>query len=236
MKISNLIETIFSHSASMYRCGRFRSTIYGVGNKIYIKGADNTVLMRFKGVSLKFDKPFTFSAIDYDSKLFEMGDNCIKFFSENYGYLKEKINKISFESVDEIENLFERFFIEKPSSGYVFDLDKNVLSLLDDSLSHVEFRDEGSGIEIIQRDIYSGSLIKITKSKGGFDISGDNNRRLSPVALRTCDFEAIFSFLNVVNFKFLENYCIIRGNYSGIVMDGILGFCMYDQLGELNVL
>jgi hypothetical protein len=105
-------------------------------------------------------------------------------------------------------------------------LDASILSLLEESLPHVEFRWDGEQTRIIQRDIYSGKIIEIEKESQKVAES-------APLAMRTKDFGALFSLARSLRFMDCGDFFHVTDFHD---IEAIVGGCLYDDLGKLNVL
>ncbi len=236
MKINNRIETIFAQAAALGNCGRFKSSIYCIKNNVYLLNSDNTVILKFplrKNESV-FTSSISFSSSDYDSRDFYEKEGKIVFRSSNEKYERRKtcggINDI------EIEKIYNSF---PPNLKNRVGIDKSITSLLEDSLSHIEFGIKANSFYLIQRDIYSGTIIEISEiqSNGiGLIDSKLNIKEYGPIGLRTNDFLALFAFQPSISLGFEEDkeYGSIKGNNELFPMNGIIAHCIYDELGIIE--
>ena len=239
MKISNRVEQIFSHAVALEQAGTFKNTIYVNRNEIYILNFDHTVLLRFKlrKSETPFQQPVSFRANDYDSKHFyEEGDQVV-FEKSISGFVRKKSCGKPELSPNDIKRLFEN----RERKGQEFNsliLPSNLISLLDTSLSHIEFSGQkGKGLTIIQRNIYSGGILKIVpenKNKGLFELK-TLKKSFGPIGLRTNDFIALFTFQDVLNFGFEENYITVSSiDKNKMDFSGFIACCLYDEIIQIK--
>jgi len=233
--MSKVHEAIFTHAIALHQSGRLKNTIHCKDDKIYVLNSDKTVLLRFTLPSReKFTQPISFDANDYDSSNFEIRDNRIVFLQKEKEYSREKIcimpDGISFKELDDIFEAHE----SKKFTNHVH-LHESIIRLLGDGLSHLEiFADEGS-LNILQRDIYTGNLIKIHKRKTSklSVIDEDKLTSFNPIGIRTNDFIALYTFNDKIKFSFLaKNFCMVTA--PKLNMTGILAGCVYDELGVIE--
>jgi hypothetical protein len=234
-KVNLRIEKIFAHGAALQQNGRLRNTIYCNKNFVYILNQDHTVFLRFslRDTEKAFANPISFAANDYDSNSFFEKDGKIHFVQENDDYTRIKSCKTPQFTPKKIAKLFktkkESF---KKTNEVVFK--DNLLSLLDESLSHIEFHAEGGELVITQRNIYSGSVLDIKKNtkKGGL-VSSSKLTDFEPIGVRTNDFIALFSFTNVVHFYFNDkNLVWFENKDKAMPFVGMISQCVYDELGQ----
>jgi len=233
-KASASIEQIFAHAVALDQSGRLRCTIYALGKKIFIRNSDNTVIMRFFSPDGIFKNPVSFKANDYEGNAFYEEEGKIVFESNNNGYEKKKSCGTPGMKPEKVEELFKEF---KPIKKNRISIHKDILSLLDKSLSHVEISARKGKFYLVQRNIYSGAIIEVSKSEGGLGISGDKIKgSFGPVGLRTSDFEAMFTFQDSLDFFFdpKMGYVIVKGRRWK--MKAIIGMCLYDEIGHINYL
>lgn len=240
-QISQRVEAIFAHAVAMDQSGKLRNTIYAAGNTIYILNSDNTVLLRFRlrKSETPFAHPVSFKANDYDSRSFREENGRIIFVIENGDYKREKSCKTPGMTPEDVAELYSKYEDKENETL----LDRGVLTLLNDSLSHIEFSAEGKELSIVQRDIYSGSVIEITRSikKRGFglDMGEGVTSDFLPIGLRTNDLSAMFTFQDSIYFGFPSpgqpgNYVTVRGADPKMDMSGIIACCVYDELGTVE--
>lgn len=240
MKISNLVEQIFSMAVALDQNGGLKNTIYAIGNEVFILNYDHTVLLRFKLRKTEgtFEHPIAFKANDYDSNSFEEVSGKIIFTSSQDGYTKKKICGTTDMTPEEVKELFEKYLEDFDQDQEESTLTKSVLPLLEDGLSHVEFSAEKKkGLKITQRNIYTGGIVEIEKDGGGF-FQETFKKGFGPVAMKTPDFQALFTFQEKLKFYFPENggSVIVVRNVQETKRDmtGIIAGCLYDEVIELR--
>ena len=234
--MSTIKETVFSHAVALTQAGRLKNTIYCGGSEIFIFNQDKTVLLNFTLPSREpgIKGEVAFVANDYDSSRFKEENGQIIFTSSEGEYVRTKTCKAPEKKFSDIQGLYEAYL--KKDSHYVdARFEKSVVSLMDESLSHIEMSVQGGIPKIVQRDIYTGSTIEITPRPSALGLSfaaGDEN--ISPVGIRTNDFVALFTFCNFITFSLskAEKFAFITGDR--FEMQGVISLCEYDELGELS--
>lgn len=235
--MSVIKEAIFSHAVAMHQAGRLKNTVYASDREIFILNIDKTVLLRFTLPSREpgISGEVSFMANDYDSEEFEERDGKIVFTQREGEYVRRKACSAPEKTFTEVQDLYLKFINESCDNTVVFN--KSVLSLLDDSLSHIEILSENKECVIVQRDIYTGSFIRIDReSESGFGLatSDDIKKDFEPVGIRTNDFVALFSFCENVTFYFTDNpYALVAGDK--LQMNGIVSGCLYDEMGTVTL-
>lgn len=244
MKISQRIESIFSIGVALEQSGKLKNTIYVLNREIFIMNVDFSVLLKFplRQSESTFFQPLSFKASDYDSNQFYEEDGKIIFVTEKDGFEKKKICGFS-EKPEKIEMLYKKYgkLFEHQQiiqGGISFNLSSGIIQHLDTDLSHIEFSSRQEQLKIIQRNIYSGTIIEISKIQGGgFGVMEEKiPLGFGPVGMRTNDFLALFSFLNTLEFAFINNegFCWIKSKDPKFKMDGFLSLCQYDEMGSIT--
>lgn len=242
MKISNLVEQIFATAVALDQNGGLRNTIYAIKHDVLIMNYDHTVLLRFKlrQTETAFEHPISFKANDYDSDVFEEVDGKIIFTTEKPGFTRKKICGTTDMTPEQVQELFSGYFDIGEREGV--ELTKDVLELLDPALSHVEFiGEEGKPIKMIQRNIYSGGIIEVTQ-KGTGMFSNELKAGFGPIAIKTGDLQALFSFPDMGDLKF---YFPVNGEGDFILiknalkeskrnMTGVIACCLYDEIIQIK--
>jgi hypothetical protein len=237
MKISQRVEDIFSHAVALDQSGKLRNTIYAVDNRVYVLNYDSTVLLRFRlrKTETPFANPVSFRANDYDSRQFHEEDGKIIFVIDGNGFTRKKSCGTPEAEPADIEDLYKGYSMDGQSK---ITLPKDVLPLLDPALSHLEISGEDRQLKIVQRNIYSGAVIEISRTgkKGLGLISADEIREdFGPVGIRTGDFTALFSFCDAVEFEFGDaGFVRVRSLDNKMDMTGLLALCTYDELGTIQ--
>lgn len=239
MKVSARVEKIFAHAVALEQAGRMRNTVFCIQNRIYILNFDHTVLLRF--LLNKMEKPFqksvAFRANDYDGRTFWEEDGKVVFQSEQSGYERRKTCLVPDRTPEDVEALWRRLSAEeREAEGEWIPLPKTATALLEPDLSHVEFVGKaGSPVSIIQRDIYSGTKIEIQESKKSL-IVNKVPFDFGPVAIRTTDLLALYSFQDILYVRFQKkdfiDFIRVKSRESSIPLEGIVGCCLYDEMFE----
>ena len=134
-----------------------------------------------------------------------------------------------------VEKLWAGFVPEKAMKA-VFT--SKMTPLLEDGLSHIEVsKKANSGVLLLQRDIYTGSRVEIRENAAMKSLlSEGDDAEFGPVGIRTNDFTALFSFVDTLNWYFQKDksWAFFEDN-EGIIQ-GILAQCLYDELGDINII
>lgn len=237
-KVDTRIESIFSHAVAMDQSGRLRNTVYVKDKEVYILNSDRTVILRFilPSSASPFKNPVSFRASDYDSNTFYEKDGQIIFVTKSGDMVRKKSCSTPDLNPDEAAELFSSF---SPVKINRFQIHKNIIPLLDENLSHIEFKGIEGNLSVIQRNIYDGTVIKIEKEKeSGFGVvsNDDINSDFGPLGLRTNDFLALFAFNDNLTFSFPEGsqFGICRVMGRNFKMSGIIALCLYDEMGTIE--
>lgn len=237
MKITNKIEQLFTHAVALNQSGRLRNTIYCIENEIYIQNSDNMVLLRFEVGQDVFDEPVSFRANDYESQKFYVKEGKIVFETREQGFVRRKSCGVPEANPEDIKAMFEELSLDDPNAP-VIRLNKVVLGQLDDDLSHIEFSGtEEHGLQIVQRNIYDGSIVTVTReNKGIVQKNPDQiNKDFGPIGIRTNDFFALFTFFSDIEFTFTNwGYASFQASKGSIKMQGMMGWCLYDEMGVVE--
>lgn len=244
MKVNNLVEEIFAQAVALDQSGGLKNTIYAIGHEIFILNYDHTVLLRFRLRQSEgtFDYPISFKANDYDSNHFEQADGRITFHSESETgeYTRKKVCGTTDLTPEEVKTLYASYTAVEEERSIV-NLSKDVLSLLDSELSHIEFSGKaGESIKMIQRNIYSGGIIEVEKKNSGL-FKEELENDFGPIAIKTDDFRALFNFQDVMRFAFpsreQEDYILVTsGDTSKRHITGVIACCLYDELIQIKEL
>lgn len=240
-KVSNRVEEIFAHAVAMDQCGRLRNTVYVIDREVYIINQDNTVFLRFKlrESETPFDHPISFKANDYDSRSFREVDGKIVFESEGNGFKRAKTCGTPDATPEEVRAMFKKF---KPVKTNKVKLTKDILPMMEENLSHIEIKAVDGEIQFVQRNVYSGSVIKVTRAAEegalGVDSPDELDGDFGPLGLRNGDFSALFAFNDNLIFTFPPDgdgdYCCVRSRDPRMAMDGVIACCIYDELGTVE--
>ena len=231
------MERIFSYAVALEQLGRQKNSIYCWENIVYILNFDKTVILRFESSQNLFKEPIGFFANDYDSSQFTVEGSSIVFLQKGEEFLRKKRCRIPGQTFIEIEELFYKFYIILPPWKISFH--KSSLDLLNENLSHIEFLVKEGAINILQRDIYAGTIIKLERKlfpEGlGIVESGDTlPDALTPIGMRTNDFLSLFGFNDKIDIYFPEGqrFFIVEGVHNQ--MSGIIAGCLYDDVGMIG--
>lgn len=243
MKLKNELEVerIFAYAVALEQSGRQKNTVFGFRDIVYILNADKTLLLRFKTSKSEFPEPIGFFASDYDSSEFQINKGIISFIQDNQEFVRKKHCNVPSQTFEEVNDLFLWFQKQSPTEVASITFSKPSLDLLNDNLSHIEFMGRDGRLTILQRDIYSGTLIELNRRKAsglGLELYEDNiEQDFGPLGMRTNDFMALFSFNDKIRIRFLDSdkhYFIIEGVHNEVT--GVVAGCLYDSIGELNYL
>ncbi|MHA2017136.1 MAG: hypothetical protein ACTSXY_02570 [Promethearchaeota archaeon] len=238
MKISDLVESIFSHAVALDQSGGLRNTIYALQNEIYILNYDYTVLLRFtlRRSETPFESPISFQANDYDSNVFYEKNGKIIFENKKAGFLRKKSCGQTDLSPEEVCKIFNKY---PNMNGDSVILPKEILGLLEKELSHIEFCGQtGDVLKITQRNIYSGALIEVRQVPQKL-LQETLTHDFGPIAIKTNDFFAMYSFQDNLKFTFPKgkegDYIIVRSIDRGKRdMQGIIACCIYDEIIKIR--
>ena len=243
MKVPSKIEAIFAQAAALHQAGRLRSTIYAHEDVIHILNGDKTVILFFMNPDPPtFLEPYCFEADDYDSNEMEIADGRVVFVQRGEQFERRKYARIPPITSAEVSELFQRHLTEfEAGDESEITIHKEMLPLLDPSLSHLEIISDRGNPVFIQRDIYTGSLIRLDRrgDDGLFDTTEGGNPlpdTFGPVGIRTADFMSLFSFSDTIKIIFstaVKGYCLVEGEFMGML--GVISFCLYDDLGTITL-
>jgi hypothetical protein len=242
-----LTEYVFSHAVALNQSGRLRNSIYVHNRDVYILNMDHTLLINFTLPSREptFNNPIAFAANDYDSENFTEEDGKIVFTQKADGLIRRKICSSADGNFEDVKKTFHAFWKSASLPSVTIDFSIDHLALLQESLSHLEFKAEDGRWRLTQRDIYTGNLIEIEDSKSGATIKSIHKRieDFDPIGIRTNDFMALFQFQSHVSFYFFPGsnarYCLfdakpVAGEEVKYKMRGILAGCVYDEMGIIE--
>jgi hypothetical protein len=230
-KVNKRVEDIFAHAAALQQNGRMRNTIYCRKKYIYILNQDDTILLKFRlrASEVTFAHPISFHANDYDSNQFYEKDGYIHFVTENETHQRIKRCGVPAQSPSQIHHKFQQL---KPSTENAIEIGDSLLGFLDESLTHIEFSVVKGVLKIVQRNIYTGSIITIQEKSGQNNLvqTSSHLKDFAPIAIRTKDFFALFSFTNVVSFCFGSDYIWVENKNHKTPYVGVVGLCKYNEL------
>lgn len=237
MKISSIEEKRFSIAASLHTGGRFSNAVYCKGKDVFVCNTDHTVLIRFVA-ERSFEEEVRFFANDYASDELEMVEGGVVFLSKGKASDAKILNRVPDTTFEEIEVLHKKYQPKRLINRVTLSR-ALVFEHLQEDLSHIEFGSQGGSFFIVQRDLYSGRLIKAWPKEGRlglFRTEGDWEFR----GYRTSDVKALLDFTESLGGESLDVY-FVDPFYSWVKndklkMEGMMTTCLYDELGELGVL
>jgi len=245
MNVTAELETIFAQAVSLSQSGRMVSTIYAGDREVFIFNGDKTMLFHFDlpPHSPVISPPIAFSANDYDSNSLRTEGDRVIFSRQTAEFVREKVVAKPEKTVQQIRELYTGFMTKPVPASLTFSFPASFLSLLEEGLSHVEFVIKDSVLTVLQRDIYSGALIKITKKEdggllfGGVGIDpGVNPVSIPTIGIRTTDFISLFSFQKEIQLRFPAEGHWVLGMGEMWGMRVLIGSCLYDSIGTTNIL
>jgi hypothetical protein len=233
VKISDRVENIFSHAVALHQCGRFRNTVYCIDDRVYILNFDRTVLLRFLTGEKPFAHPVSFEANDYDSSEVVEKDGRVEFIltdgAESPEYIRTKSCRTPKYTPEQVMDMFRRL---GPPIGGMTVIPREVCKLLDDSLSHIEFSAREGQLTIVQRNIYTGTMIKVEHKPKGMPLFPVEIDHFGPLGMRTDDFMALYTFVDKVKFWFGGKDVVhVESDDLKLDMRGRVSMCVYDELG-----
>lgn len=228
------IENIFAHAAALDQAGRLRNTIYCIRNQIYILNQDFTVLLQFrlrKNEEAEFAHPVSFRANDYDSRQFRENKGRIEFLRQEGKWQSVKSCATPERSPEDVQEMFRG--IERPDINAVV-IGKEILPLINEELSHLEISVESGKLQVVQRNIYDGTVITITlkEMEGSLSIDRPKLKDFAPLGIRTNDFIALYSFADHLRWRFAPDVAWVESTDPKLQMIGVISQCVYDELGR----
>jgi hypothetical protein len=224
IKITDRTELMFSQAVTLAQNGMMKSTIHASGRDLYILNMDDTILIHFRAEQELGS--FSFFANDYESNEMEVTGDQVVFVTNTGGYSRRKTCSHPKIGYSNVKHIWEKFEFKKDIQ---ISFNKDLLSLLDDELSHVEFHNQ-DGLRILQKNIYSGARIEIQNVREQTGLLGELSDDFEPIGFRTADFKALFSFCEDLTFYVQKghNWLCFADSYN--IFEGILGTCLYDEL------
>jgi len=240
MKINNLVEAIFAQAVALDQNGGLKNTIYAQDSEIFIMNYDHTVLLSFRlrQSEGRFETPISFKANDYDSNEFDIKDNKIVFYSKKGDFQRKKICGTTELSPAEVKELYQSYMEDLEERPTVL-LPRDILELIDNDLSHIEFIGSAGGtLKMIQRNIYSGGVVEIEKNETGM-FSEKLANDFGPIAIKTDDFKALFNFQDNLKFSFpkkgKEDFILVKSaDMNKRNFTGIIACCLYDEIIQIK--
>lgn len=228
------MEMIFAHAAALQQSGRLKSTIYCRKRSIYVLNQDRTVLIHFplRSNEPPFKRSLSFYANDYDSTQLTEQDGHICFVQRSGVYERQKSCQVPDITSKEIVTIFNQRLATAKKTNKVT-MTKDFLTCLDESLSHIEFKGVKGHLVALQRNIYSGTIIKIEKATAkGLGLFTEEVKDFKVFGLRTNDFVALFTFASSLSFFFAgKDVVVFENTHHSMPFTGMLSRCVYDEIG-----
>jgi hypothetical protein len=179
--------------------------------------------------------PIAFFVNEYDSDEFYVEGDAIVFVIRDGSFERKKYCKVPTETFGEVDKVWQTF--KTGRSIATLEFQESSLSLLKPELSHIEFRAKNKELTIIQRDIYSGSVIKLNRlvQALGIQTGGAVEEDFGPLGMTTNDFLALFSFDNLIKLHFFphdKKYFMATGMRHDVEV--VVAGCLYDELGIIH--
>jgi hypothetical protein len=238
INIPDRIEGILSRSAALYQKGRLRSTVHIHGKTIFLVNSDNTVIMKFllHGVEAVFPEPISFRASDYSGAQIVEKDGRIYFVKDEKEnpWICTKSCGIPDVSFSDVSDAFDSLDIP---TDIKISVDTQILSRVEESLSHIEIVGRNGNVLFLQRDIYSGAVFQIHRRKEKGFISAETVPDFGPVGIRTSDFIALLEFSPRVLMYFNtddNSYFMVRDPDKKEGMLAMVAGCQFDDMGTIN--
>lgn len=237
--MSKELERVFSHAVALDQSGRMRNTIHCKDRTVFILNYDRTVLLKFTldATTKPFQSPIEFAANDYDSPSFREENGKIVFLQSAGGFERKK--SCGRPAPTPVERIWDTMCPKGPYHAQ-FRLQREFLDLLNEDLSHVEFSTEEGKLLIVQRDIFSGTVISLKRQAAtGLKLTAKTdtfNHPLDPIGMRTNDLMALFTFTPALLFSIGDTPGLCMVETEGGAMKGLISWCVYDELGNVSYL
>jgi hypothetical protein len=239
--MSELKEYVFAHAVALMQSGRMRSTIHVKDRRVFIVNFDKTVILRFDLPDREppFRGEIGFEADDYDSDKFREVDGRIVFTLESGNYVRQKSCATPKATFSDVERMWGKLDAEQNGKKlYPIFLERALLQLIDEGLSHVEIHESNGGPVLIQRDIFTGTVYRIEKATNtrGLMIGGETVPPGLRLGLRTPDFLALFNYNPALTFHVAADSPVVWVTGDRLNMRVALACCRYDEIGDVEVI
>jgi len=237
MKVTTRIETIFAHAVAMDNRG-MKNMIHCIGSNIFIVNFDYSMMLRFslRKSETVFASPISFNANDYESPDFTWSekDGEIIFHTQAKEYERKKIcrGNATGPNATEIRKTYHRLKHEGEESPLLFNLSNECCGLLDEELSHVEISAEDSTLILRQRNVYTGTMVEVSKKDDGLISVDQLPKSMGPFAMRTQDFLSLFLIHRSLVFIPTEDFILVKDQKEDF--DGVISLCRYDMIINLH--
>lgn len=236
------LEQIFAHAVALDQKGQLKNSIICKDSNVWIVNYDRTVILKFElpDLALPFKEEISFNANDYDSANFKMVDGRVVFYQKSGGF--ERSKSCTPAKVPDVESVWDSMVSDHfdPKDCSKFSIVSDFLGLLDENLSHIEFKAENKKLVIVQRDIFGGNIIEVKrKMEGSLGLSRPDKIQsdFEPIGIRTNDFLALFSFSKTIDILVnpkSPGRCLVSSERARFV--GIISWGVYDELGTVSYL
>lgn len=242
--MSKELETIFAYAVALDQSGRLKNTIHCKDNRVFVLNNDSTVILNFTLSNRvpPFKHPISFKADDYDSANFVEKDGSIVFIQQGEEFTRKKTCGAPGLLFHDVENLWGKMVIDFPLNDRgagTFSINKKSLALIEENLSHLELYGKAGKLIITQRDVFSGTIIRLTRKQEGLGAFKPDNLPFDfgPIGIRTSDFIALYSFVDQIVFFICPETKGVLG-ITGLTqnMSGYISICIYDELGNVEYL
>lgn len=233
IQITKRTELMMAQAVALAQNGRMKSHVHGNGDELYVANMDNTIIISFKP-DMVFPAALDFFANDYESPNIEVEGGQVSFITVHGAYKQKKTCGCPKTTFIDVKNIYARFKDFDKSCPIV--LNKDLLSLLSDDLSHVEVHSKNGSLMLMQKNIYTGGRIEIisaNESKGLIKLNA-LPADFKPMGLRTMDLQALFSFTNTITLYPQPGKNWMAFQDAEGVMVGVIATCVYDELGYIT--
>lgn len=233
IQISKRTELMMAQAVALAQNGRMKSHIHGSGPELYVANMDNTIIISFSP-DMSFPAALDFFANDYESPNIEIDGGQVSFITTHGTYKQKKTCGCPKTTFNEVRDIYAKYRDFDRSTPVV--LNKDVLSLLNNDLSHVEFHSRNGSLLIMQKNIYTGGRIEIISANEAKSLIKLNAlpANFRPLGLRTADLTALFSFTNTLTLYPQPGKNWMAFQDAEGVMTGVIATCVYDELGYIT--
>lgn len=233
IQITKRTELMMAQAVALAQNGRMKSHIHGSGSELYVANMDNTIVLSFTP-DMVFQAALDFFANDYESPNIELEGGQVSFITTHGAYKQKKTCGCPKTTFNEVRDIYAKFKDFDQSAPIV--LNKDILSLLSDDLSHVELHSKNGSLMVMQKNIYTGGRIEIigaAESNGLIKLNA-LPAGFKPMGLRTADLTALFSFTHTLTLYPQQGKNWMAFKDSEGVMVGVIATCVYDELGYIT--
>lgn len=228
VNVDKRLELIFSQAAALSQSGRMKSEIHVLPGEVFLLNGDGTVLMRFDTPGVK--SRFAFRTDDYDSQNIRILDGELSFVQDTGDWERIKTPaQIPTDKTVQVTESWGELCAESDSPGASFSFDRSHLSLIEERMSHLEISSVTGKMLLLQRDIYSGTIVRIWEGEKAGDLFKPSRADFGPVALRTSDFLALFAFQNSLTIDLYQNWARVRGQ-SRPPYEAFISGCTFGEM------